>query len=111
MQNFINFLIELQNKILNTKTNKKANTIGFGATLCLNTKIEKTKQKLENDVKEILKKFNNNPEKILKYIEKQGTKVYRIENAKRIFNSLALEIGFVPKASGIRALLINFVTT
>lgn len=110
MQNFVNFLIEQQNKILNTKSNARANTIGFGATLCLNTKHEKTKQKLENDVKTILKKCNNNPEKLIKFIEAKGTKIYRFKNAKKLFNSVSQELGFVPETKGLRALILSFIT-
>lgn len=111
MQNFINFLIELQNKILNNKTSKRANTLGFGATLCLNSKTEQKKEKLEKDVTEILKKCNNDPEKLIKFIESKGTKVYRFKFAKKIMDGISQEIGFVPKATGIKAFLINFVVS
>ncbi len=109
MQNFINFLIEQQNKILNPKTNKRANSIGFGATLSLNSKLDAKKQKLESDVKTILKKCNNNPDKLIKFIEAKGTKVYKFKNAQKLFGSISQEIGFVPEATGLRALTLNLV--
>lgn len=110
MQNFVNFLIEQQNKILKSSSNTRANTIGFGATLCLNTKNEKTKQKLENDVKIILKKCNNNPEKLIEFIESKGTKVYRFKNAQKMFGSVSQELGFVPETKGLRAFILSLIT-
>lgn len=109
MQNFVNFLIEQQNKILGTKSNSRANSIAFGATLCLNTQTEKTKNKLENDIKIILKKCNNNPEKLIKFIEAKGTKVYRFKNAQKLFGSVSQEIGFVPETAGLRAMALNLI--
>lgn len=111
MQNFINFLIELQNKILNKKTSKRANTFGFGASLCLTTKTEKLKNKVEHDVHEIIKKCKNNPEEMIKFIEAKGTKVYKFKHAKKIMEGISQEYGFVPKATGIKAFLINFVVS
>ena len=108
MQIFIDFLIEIQNKILKTKTVKKSNKIGFGVSIAFTSKKEKTRQKLEQDVSKILKQCKNNPEELIKFVEAKGTKVYKIPFAKKIMNSISQEIGFVPEAVGIKALLINF---
>jgi hypothetical protein len=111
MENFINFLIEIQNKILNKKTSKRISTLGFGASLCFTSKLDKTKEKLEKDVCLILKKCNNNPKEIIKFIESKGTKVYRINHAEKMFKSISQEIGFIPEAFGIKAFLINFLVS
>lgn len=109
MQNFINFLIEIQNKILNDNKPVRAKNLGFGVSFQFNVKTEKTKQKLEHDVTSILKKCSNDPEKLIEFIESKGTKVYRIKNAQKAMNAISQEYGFVPKTRGVKALALNFV--
>ena len=65
MQSFIDFLIEIQNKILKTKTVKKSNKTGFGVSVAFTSKKEKTREKLEQDVSKILKQCKNNPEELI----------------------------------------------
>lgn len=118
IQKLIYSFIALQEKILRRKhrsfrstysntTSKKALT--QAASLELNVKTEKNKIKLENNVKAILKKYQNNPQKLLEFIQKSGTKVYRIPFANRILKLINYEEGFVIAEKGIKGLYLNII--
>ena len=47
--------------------------------------------------------------KLLDYIQKNGTKVYKINNADVILNVIKEEEGFVTELKGIKALYLNFM--
>lgn len=70
---------------------------------------EKNKLKLDNGVKIILKKFANNPEMLLKFIEKSGTEIYRLNFANKLLRLIGYEEGFVIPTKGLKSLYINTV--
>lgn len=123
MFNFIQkltyFILNLQEKILmkrlrknfktsySNKTSKKVFT--KGASLELTSQTEKNKIKLENDVKCIIKKYKNNPEKLLDFIQRSGTKVYKIPFANKILKIIGYEEGFVGQTKGLKGLYLNIV--
>ena len=108
MQNFIYFLIRLQNKILKKTTSNKSTYLGLGATLNINSETNKTKQKIEQDIIKLIKE-NKSTEDLIQHIEEKGTKVHRIKNAQKRLQNISQEYGFIPKTKGIKAILINLV--
>ena len=119
IQKLIYSILGIQEKILRKKlrrnfkpiytnsTSKK--TFGNGASLELKCQTEKNKSKVENNVKTILKKYENNPQKLLAFIRKNGTKVYKIPFANKILAIICYEEGFVASTHGLKALYLNTV--
>jgi len=70
---------------------------------------EKNKERLEKEVKIILKHCENNPDKVFEFIEKKGTKVHKIPFAHKILKLIGLEEGLVAKLNGIKALYLTSV--
>jgi len=118
IQNFIYFVLELQNKILNKK-----NTINFktsfsnstsktafcdGASLELKCKTNTQKEKVKNNIENIVKKHNNDPEELIKFIEKSGTKVYRTRFYTKITNFIGCEDGFINELKDFKAFCLSF---
>lgn len=79
---------------------------GNGFVLDLNTMAETEKQKLEEELTLILKRYDYNPEEILKYIENQGTKVYRVKDAAKILNPIGENEGFIYPEKHMKAIYI-----
>lgn len=76
-------------KTIGVKNNSKKKRHYFGGcTIDLSTLAENEKQKLEEEMTLILKKYNYEPYEILKYIEKQGTKVFYLDNASKFLTPL-----------------------
>lgn len=119
IQKFIYFILNIQVNVFGKKHNKTSDcayshtiskkTIGSSASLELNCKANKAKNKLENDVKTILKKYLNDPEKLLEFVQKNGTKVYKIPFAKKILAPIGYEEGFIGAAKGFKAFYLNFI--
>lgn len=117
IQKFIYFFLALQEKALKKRLGRKFKrsysnstskvVYGKNCSLNLTVKTEQNKAKLKNDVEVILKKYGNNPEKLLKFIEKSGTCVYKIPYANKILKLIGLEEGLIGKISGLKALLLT----
>lgn len=116
IQRFIYLFLTLQEKFLSKKlgrnfksiysntTSKRAFTPS--ASLELNSQTKKNKIKLENDLTTILKKYENNPEKLLKFIHRSRTKVYKIPFANKILNLINCEEGFISTTKGLKSLYL-----
>lgn len=121
IQKFIYFILNIQSKLLGKKSCKNmdsaySNTIskkriGSCASFEMNTHAEKAKIKLENDVKIILNKYSNNPQKLLEFVQKNGTKVYKIPFAKKILSIIGYEDGFVGASKGFKAFYLNLIVS
>lgn len=119
-EKIINLILKTQEKLLrksvdmpsnlsfSTSTNKTA--FAKGCSLILTTKAEKTKQQLELKMKDIMKKYISQPDKLLEYAEKSGTKVYKISHADKILNAISEEEGFISETTGLKALVLNILT-
>jgi len=115
IKNILYLILSLQEKFLRHRLNK---TLGVrnkskrkrhfsdGCILDLNTMAEVEKQKLEEEITLILKKYEYEPEKILEYISKT-TPVYYVENAAKILNPIGENEGFLYPARGARALYLS----
>lgn len=102
------FLRYKLSKTIGVKNNSKKKRHYFnGFTVDLNTLADSEKQKLEEELNLILKKYNYNPEEILNYIQTQGTKVIYPENAAKILNPIGENEGFIYPACGSKALYLS----
>lgn len=115
----IYLFVSLQQRLLRKKSGRDLKSVftnasskrvfAKGASLELISKTEKTKQKLENDVKIILSKYSNNPEKLLDFVQRSGTNVYKINHADKILKLIGFEAGFIGKTKGLKALCLNVI--
>jgi len=69
---------------------------------------DKKKEVLQK-VEHIVKKAKNNPYKLLSYIEKHGTKIYKIKNADKILSLVNETEGFITPKKGIKAIYLNLM--
>jgi hypothetical protein len=111
MFNFIQKLIE---KAVSKKAKRKSNstskkTFSSAASFESTSETEKTKTKLDNGIKIILKKFGNNPEMLLAFVEKSGTAVYKVTCANKFLKLVGYEEGFVISTKGLKSLYINTI--
>ena len=116
LKNIIYWFLSVQEKILKHRLSK---TLGVknaskrkrhytnGCTLDLNTMADIEKQKLEDEINLILKKYNYEPKEILNYIRNQGTKIYFVDNASKLLNPIGENEGFIYPASGSLALYLS----
>ncbi len=74
-----------------------------------NPQFEKMRATLNESVKEIVQPNIQTPEKLLEYIERNGTGVYKIKNADKILNKIYEAEGFITPIKGLRALYLNFI--
>lgn len=121
IQKIIYLVLAMQDKALGEKTKKSFKTsytnstskvvFAKGSSLNLTTKTEKNKEKLQYEVKNILKKYENNPQRLLAFVKKHGTDVYRIPFAKIILKQINYEEGLIGELSGLQALYLNLITS
>lgn len=116
LKNIIYNILFIQEKILRHKlagtlgakhSSKRKRLYSNGCTLDLSSMAEVEKQKLEEELNLILKKYNYEPEKILEYIKKQGTDVYYLDKASSKLNPIGENDGFIYPASGLKALYLS----
>lgn len=116
LKNIIYNILAIQEKLLRLRLNK---TIGVktkskrkqhfsnGCTLDLNTMAEIEKQQLEEEITNILKTYNYEPNQLLNYVEKHGTKVIYTKDASKILNTIGENEGFIYPCKGSKALYIS----
>lgn len=119
IQDFIYSILAIQEKILKNKlrrnlktsysntTTKKA--FISGASLELTSETERNKKRLEHNVRNIVKKYENNPQKLLEFVEKRGTKIYKIPYADKVLKAAGYEEGFISATKGFRSLYLNII--
>lgn len=124
IQKIIYLLFSIQEKFLSKKlkktlrrsySNKTSKRVfGLAASLELTSQTDKNKKKLESNVKTILKKYENNPQKLLDFAERSGTAVHKISYADKILKLIGYEEGLLPEIKGLKALFlcvcINFLS-
>lgn len=118
IQNIIYYVLSVQEKFLRARLNrtlgikergKRKRVSGNGYLLDLNSIAEQEKNKMEEELSLLLRQTNYEPEKILEYIEKQGTKVYYITNPKYLYSAGENE-GFIYPQKGTKALYFALLT-
>lgn len=102
------FLRKRLSRTIGVKNTSKSKTHYYsGFTVTLSSMAEEEKANLEAELTLLLKKFDYEPQSLLKYIEQQGTKVLYIDNAAKILNPIGENEGFIYPASGTKALYIS----
>lgn len=119
-QQIIYFFLEKQEKALskklskhlkNSSSNKTSKTIvSKDVTVTFNAETEKSKELVKKNVTDIIKSCNNDPTKLLAFVESKGTKVIKIDNADKILSVIKEEEGLITELEGIEALYINIIT-
>lgn len=116
LKNIIYWFLSVQEKILKHRlsktlgvknTSKRKRHYTNGCTLDLNTMADIEKQKLEDEINLILKKYHYEPNDILNYIRSQGTKIYFVDNASKLLNPIGENEGFIYPSSGSLALYLS----
>ena len=119
-KNIIYSILSLQERILRYRLSK---TIGVknkskrkrhyfdGNMLDLSTLADAEKQKLEEEITLILRKYEYEPKRILEYIRTTGTRVYYLENASKILNPIGENEGLIYPAKGSKALYLSLATS
>lgn len=121
IQNLTEFLLNLQKAFVtknlentfsgsySNKTSKKVFT--NAASLELTSKTETNKTKLEANVKNIVSKYKNDPNKLIAFVRKNGTKVYKLHFAAKFLKLIGYEQGFISATNGLKALYLNVITS
>lgn len=81
--------------------------ISANETVVLNAKTTELINAVKEEVSSVNKSANLDPEVLLKYIEEQGTKVYRIKNASNLLSKINEHTGFITPMQGTKAVYIN----
>lgn len=90
---------------------KRKRSFSNGCLLDLSTLAEAEKQRLEEELTLILKKYDYEPSKILDYIQAQGTNVFYLDKASKILNPIGENEGFIYPAKGHKALYLSLGIT
>ena len=94
-----------------SSTNSTSKTVlSTGVTMTLNAETEKNKELVKKNVSDIVKSCNNDPDKLLAFIESKGTKVVKLDNADKLLAAIKEEEGLVTELKGIEAFYINLIT-
>lgn len=93
--------------VCETATTKRA--LNSACSLTLSSACAKKKDEADKKTELLLKKYGNNPQKLLQYVKMHGVKVYTIANVDKILSSINEEEGFITPLKGRKALFLNFV--
>lgn len=102
-------VITMQLSFYINKNKKHLKRISNGCSITVSADINTKKDTLNAEIKNILKQYKNDTSKILEYIAKYNTKVYRLHNAKKVLETIGEEPGLIPEYKGWRALVLNTV--
>ena len=114
------FILSIQEKALTMRLdkslkgsykNKTSKTIIAGSEhMTLTSETEKNKELVRKNVEDILKNCENNPYKLLEYVEAAGTKVLKLTLADKVLQTIGEEEGFISELIGLKALYLNLYT-
>ena len=98
-------------KYLNNSTNSGGikNVIGKDYTVRFDCVFEDRKKEVQKKVETLVRKAKNNPYRLIVYIEKHGTPVYKIKNADKMLALIDEVEGFITPKKGFKALYLNYV--
>lgn len=102
---------KLQKHLKSSSTNSTSKTVlSTSATMTLTSQTEKNKELVRKNVADIVKTCENNPQKLLDYIQSKGTKICKITNADKLLAVIKEEEGLITPLEGLEALYINIMT-
>ncbi len=101
---------QLDKSLKSSYTNKTVKNI-FSATehLTISAETEKIKSLVRVNVENISKNCSFDPHKLIEYIEKNGTSVFRINNAHKILSPIKEDEGMIFELKGLKALYLNLM--
>ena len=112
----INKYLIIRNKLnkkisdnIHFKSSTTKRSMNSSCTMELSSKTKQKQEEINTEVKTIVKKYFNTPEKLIQYIKAQGAIVYKVDNAEKILNKIGEEEGFITPLKGIKAFLINLI--
>lgn len=91
------------------KSSTTKHSMTASCTLKLSTETEKNKKEINENLKKIIKKYINSPEKLMQYMQLKGMKVYKFRNASKILSRIGEEEGFLTPLKGYKALILNLI--
>lgn len=108
----ITFRAKALKKMLNkTFSNSTSKTIiSSTEKVTLNSKSKQLVEEVIQGVSAIAKTTIDNPQKLLDYVEANGTKVYQIVNANKFLEKINEHTGLITELKGIKALYVNILT-
>lgn len=106
-QKLIERALNKKSKMKQKSASRKA--LNNAASFELTGEAEKSKNKLENAMQIILKKFGDNPDALLAFVEKNGTEVYKLPSADKFLRLIGYEQGFVIPSKGFKSFYINTI--
>jgi len=108
----INLALSIQEVFLNKKYNNMKQSIHITPSCTLELSAEKKEKikKLEQELKQIVKSCENNPEKLLSYMKEQGTTVIKLKHADKHLALINETEGLITNISGAKAFYINLIT-
>lgn len=95
---------------LKYKNDSSKSISGSNDFLDINAQNEEKIQIIRANVEALVNEFNQDPEKLIEYVKKNNTPVYRFPNAKKILQPLKEETGFICEKRGLEALYLSFIT-
>jgi len=103
--------LRLDKHLKSSSSNRTSKTVvSSNMTLTLNSETEKNKELVKRNIEELLKSYDNDPNKLLTYIKSQGTAVCKLTNADKVLWVINEEEGFITELRGFDALYLNFMT-
>src|SRR5574344_112206 len=113
------WILSLQEKVLTKKLERNLKKVYSSSTtkrsfskdycLTLSNETERNRARVDFELKNILKQAQNNPQKLLNFIEKKGTSVYKIPYANVLLGLILEEEGLIYEKKGLTALYLSAV--
>ncbi|MCR5266319.1 MAG: hypothetical protein K6E29_06970 [Cyanobacteria bacterium RUI128] len=115
VKNISFMLLAAQGEFLKKRLVKKLGydpkTFVKGCSVEITQEEQAKREKIEDDIRAVLKKYKNNPEEIANFFENTlGVKVYRVKNVKKVLKRITEEDGLITERTGFRALRLNWIT-
>jgi len=108
------FLLQCQEQVLTIQLNlflnknkKHLKNTMKGCSVNIEAAEIKKRDRLNNELKNILKKYKNDKDLILQHIKNHKTKVFKLKDAKKILAQIGEEQGLIPAHSGFKAFIFN----
>ena len=91
------------------KSSTTKHSMKSSCSLKISAETEKKKNEINEELRNIVKKYINTPENLIQYIQTQGIKVYKFKNADKILALLGEEEGFLTPLKGLKAIFLNMI--
>lgn len=114
VKNISFMLLTAQGEFLKKRLIKKLGydpkTFVQGCSVEITQEEQAKREKIEDDIRAVLKKYKNNPEEIVSFFENTlGVKVYRIKNVQKVLKKITEEDGLITERTGFKALRLNWI--